>query len=75
MGNVSYLRHRFRQTIPVRAFGMDFDAPVLASIDPWALALATVAGIALFRLKLGVTRTLAICSAASVTLRFVLGVI
>jgi len=54
---------------------MAFDAPVLASIDPWALALATVAGIALFRLKLGVTRTLAICSAASVTLHFVLGVI
>ncbi|MFZ0602934.1 MAG: chromate efflux transporter [Roseiarcus sp.] len=65
----------FRQTTPVRALGMSFDAPVLGSIDPWALGLGTIAGIALFRLKLGVLRTLAICSAASVALHFVLGVI
>jgi chromate transporter len=65
----------FRQTFPVQAFGMSFDAPVLSSVDPWALALAVVAGLSLFRLKLGVMRTLGICSAASVALHFVLGVI
>lgn len=65
----------FRETFPVRAFGMSFDAPTLASIDPWALALAVVAGIALFRLKLRVMRTLAICSAVSVALHLALGLI
>lgn len=58
----------FRQTTPVHAFGMSFDAPVPGSVDPWALALAAVAGISLFRLKLGLVRTLATCSAASIGL-------
>jgi chromate transporter len=35
----------FHQTLPVRAFGMSFDAPSFDSIDPWALALAVVAGM------------------------------
>jgi len=65
----------FRQTMPVRALGMSFDAPVFGSIDPWALALAVVAGISLFRFKLGVLRTLAICSGASIALYFVLGAV
>jgi chromate transporter len=65
----------FRETHPVQAFGMSFDAPAFGSIDPWASALAVVAGITLFHLKLGVMRTLAICSAASIALHFVLGVI
>jgi chromate transporter len=43
-----------------------FDAPVFGSIDLWALALAVVAGVSLFRFKLGVMPTLAICSAASI---------
>jgi chromate transporter len=63
----------FRQTVPMRALWMSFDAPVVSSVEPWALALAVVAGISLFRLKLGVMATLAICSAASVGLHFVLG--
>jgi chromate transporter len=61
----------FRETTPVHEFGMSFDAPVFGSINAWALALAVVAGIALFRLKLGVMPTLAICSAASIALYFV----
>ena len=60
----------FRQTVPVHALGMSFDGPVFGSIDLWALALAIVAGISLFRLKLGVMPTLAICSAASIALYF-----
>jgi chromate transporter len=54
---------------------MSFDAPLFGSIDPWALALAVVAGISLFRFKLGVIWTLAICSAASIALYLVLGVV
>jgi chromate transporter len=65
----------FRQTAPVRGLGMSFDAPLFGSIDPWALALAVVAGIALFRFKLGVMRTLAICSAVSVVLYLVFGAV
>jgi chromate transporter len=59
----------------VRAFATSFDAPVFGSIDPWSLALAVVAGISLFRLKLGVMPTLGICSAASIALYFVLGAV
>src|SRR6185503_12852922 len=33
----------FLQTFPVRGYGLSFDAPVLASIDLWALGLSLVA--------------------------------
>ena len=62
----------FSQTVPVHAGMLSFDAPVLSSIDPVALGLAIVAGVALFRLKLGVIPTLGICSGISVALYFVL---
>ncbi len=61
----------FATTTPVRSFGLAFDAPVLTSLDPWALLLAVVAGLTLFRFRLGVLPTLAICSAASLMLHFV----
>ena len=54
--------------------GFSFDAPVLASIDPWALALSAAAILAIFRLKTGMIPTLAACSAAGVVL-YLLGVI
>lgn len=41
------------------------EIPVLASLDVWAAVLAGLAAVALLRLKLGVLRTLALCSAAS----------
>jgi chromate transporter len=56
----------FRETAPVRAGWLAFDAPVLGSLDPWALLLSIIAAVALLRLGLGVIRTLAICSAAGV---------
>jgi chromate transporter len=58
----------FYRTVPVRAAFLSFDAPVLASLDPWALLLSLVAAFTLLRLQLGVIRTLIICSAASVGL-------
>ena len=33
----------FRETWPVRGLGLSFDAPVLASVDPWALLLSAAA--------------------------------
>jgi chromate transporter len=58
----------FRETWPVRSFGFSFDAPVLASIDVWALLLAVAAVVAMFRFKVGMIQTLAACSAAGVAL-------
>ena len=65
----------FTQTFPVRAAWMAFDAPVLSSVDPWALLLTIVAAIALLRMKLGVMPTLAICAAASLALHLALGAV
>ena len=48
------------------AFG--FDAPVLASIDIWSLALAVGAAVAIFRFHVGMIQTLAGCCAAGVAL-------
>ena len=64
----------FGATFVVHARGMNFEAPVLGSLDPWALGLAVVAGVALFQLRLGVLRTLGICAALSIVLHFGFGV-
>jgi len=61
----------FREVRPLRAYGVGFDAPVLASIDPWAFALALAAGIAIFRFKVGMIPVLAACSAAGILLNLV----
>jgi len=45
-----------------------FDAPVLVSMDPWALLLSAAAIVAMFRLKWGMLPTLAACSAAGIAL-------
>ncbi len=58
----------FRQTMSVRAFPLSFDAPVLASVDVWALALSVAAALAIFRLKIGMLPTLAGCCAAGIGL-------
>jgi chromate transporter len=58
----------FREARPVRALGVGFDAPVPASLDPWALALSAAAVIAIFRFKAGMIPTLLACAAAGVVL-------
>jgi chromate transporter len=58
----------FLETIPVRGFGVSFDAPVLASVNPWALFLSVAAIVAIFRFKAGTIQTLAACSAAGVVI-------
>lgn len=58
----------FRETFPVRGFGFWFEAPVLRSVDPWALALSLAAAAAIFRFNAGMLQTLAACASAGVLL-------
>jgi hypothetical protein len=51
---------------------MSFDAPDVASVDTWALALSLAAAIAIFRFLIGMMPTLVACCAAGVVL-FLLG--
>jgi chromate transporter len=48
--------------------GFAFDVPVLASVNPWALALSIAAAIAIFRFKAGMIWTLMASSIAGVLL-------
>ena len=50
-----------------------FDLPVLSSLDPWAAALALLAGLLLFGLKKGVGATLGVCAAAGLAVRMLAG--
>jgi chromate transporter len=58
----------FHRTIPVRSAGLAFDAPVLHSVDIWALLLAIAAAVAIFRFKVGMLTTLAACCVAGMAL-------
>ncbi|MCP3400542.1 chromate efflux transporter [Bradyrhizobium sp. CCGB20] len=59
----------FRETVPVHAFPLNFDRPVLTSVDVPALVLAIAAATAIFRFKLGMLTVLAGSCAAGVVLR------
>ena len=59
----------FREVVAVRGNGFAFDLPTLSSIDPWALALALAAGVALIRFKAGMATTLAASAMAGALLR------
>jgi chromate transporter len=61
----------FRQTVPVRSFGLSFDLPVWSSIDWAALALAVAAATAIFRFNVGMLTVLAGSCVAGVLLRMV----
>jgi len=61
----------FRATVPVRSFGLAFDAPRITSVAPWALVLAVAAAVAIFRFKVGMITTLGACCAAGMVLYFV----
>jgi chromate transporter len=58
----------FGATTPVTAWPLAFDAPVLSSLDPWALGLSVAAAVAIFWIKLGIIPTLALCCGAGVIL-------
>jgi chromate transporter len=59
----------FRETSPVRSFGLSFDMPVLSSIDIAALVLAIAAATAIFRFNMGMLAVLGGSCAAGVLLR------
>ncbi|OAF15394.1 chromate efflux transporter [Bradyrhizobium neotropicale] len=61
----------FRETVPVNAFPLSFDSPVLTSVDIPALALSIAAATALFRFRLGMLTVLAGSCAAGIALRLV----
>lgn len=61
----------FRETVPVHAFALSFDRPVLTSVDVPALLLSIAAATAIFRFNLGMLTVLAGSCAAGVALRFV----
>jgi chromate transporter len=63
----------FHEVRSVRGYGFDFVAPVLASVDPWALALSIAAAVAIFRFKIGMIPVLAACSLAGMAL-YLIGV-
>jgi chromate transporter len=54
----------FAEVRPFAAGPIRFDMPVLSSLNPWALALALAALVAVFRLRVGMIPTLAACAAA-----------
>src|SRR5207248_1962665 len=58
----------FREVEPVRAYLLAFDAPRLASVDPWPLALSVAAAVAIFRFKVGMIPTLAGSCTAGIVL-------
>jgi chromate transporter len=58
----------FRRTIPVRSFGLSFDAPVVTSVDIPAFVLTVAAAVAIVRFKLGMLTVLAGACAAGVVL-------
>ena len=49
----------FREVVPVRAYGLSFDAPVWTSLDPAVLLLSAAAAVAIFRFRMGVLAVLA----------------
>jgi chromate transporter len=61
----------FDETIPVRTALFAFDVPKAESVDPWALAIAVAAAVAIFRFGLGMIPTLLACCLAGIALYFV----
>jgi chromate transporter len=59
----------FRETAPVRSFGLSFDMPVISSVDLAALILAIAAATAIFRFNMGMLTVLGGSCAAGVLLR------
>jgi chromate transporter len=61
----------FREVFHIDQFGLAFDAPVLSSVNAWALILSVAAAIAIFRIKAGMLPTLLACSLAGFSLHLI----
>jgi chromate transporter len=64
----------FRDHAALNLGALTIDLPIFSSIDLAALALAALAAVCLFRLKLGVLQTLGITAAAGLILRLAINV-
>ncbi len=53
----------FRETVPVQHWGLNFDAPVLASLDGWALVLSAAGMTSIFYFKARMIKKLSGCCA------------
>jgi chromate transporter len=58
----------FHATVPVSSLGFSFEAPILSSVDPWALGLSVAAAAAIFRFNAGMLHTLGTCAVAGLLL-------
>ena len=67
------LRVLFGQVATTDLGPVALDWPVPASLDPVALGLAALAALCLFRLKLGVVKTLGVAAVAGLAVRLALG--
>ncbi len=68
------LRVLFRDLQTTHLGPITLDLPVPGSIDLLALAIAVLAALALFRLKLGLVKTLALCAVAGLALQLAAGI-
>jgi chromate transporter len=60
----------FGATVPVRNLVLSFEAPVLASVDLWALVLSAAACAAIFWFHVGMLETLGACAVAGLLMHF-----
>jgi chromate transporter len=67
------LRVLFADKREVRFGILALDMPVLGSLDLLALALAALAAVCVFRLKLGLVRTLGVTAAVGLAAKLALG--
>ena len=58
----------FARVEPRHVSALTLQVPDLSSLDRWALLLAVVAAIMLFRFKIGMVTTLAVCCTAGITI-------
>ncbi len=58
----------FASSIRIHDAGLSFDAPLLASIDPWAVLLSLAAMVAIFRMRAGMIPTLLGCALAGIAI-------
>jgi hypothetical protein len=62
-----------RETVPWHGYGLSLSVPVLPTIDILATIISIAAALAIFRFKIGVTRTLLARSIAGVVPRLMFG--
>ena len=63
----------FRASTRIHEGALSFDAPLLSSIDPWAVLLSLAALVAIFRMRAGMIPTLFGCALAGVLIHTLLG--